>query len=188
MRVFSGSVLILLGLGAIAALTIDPLGMSRSLIVRDLEEIGVTRSVFHCSTANDLVSVEFGRRIHSSGLSRYGSLLSLDLTALTHPDNDLALITDVDARVLILNGAPMSDGGTHHIANMSSVSMLYADGTEITDASVENIAAMRSLSCVSLTGTNVTIDGVARLRALRPEVHVRHTTIGNREEDDEPGR
>lgn len=173
------------GIAAVAAVTVDTVRISRWFIVRDLERLGIARPMFHCSMANDLTSVEFGPRIKSGGLSRYGFLLSVDLTALTHPDDDLGLIADVDAGILILNGAPLSDGGMHHIARMPDVCMLYASNTQLSDASIETIAAIDSLSCVFLTGTDVTIEGVERLQALRSDLHVEHKTIGVRMEIDE---
>jgi hypothetical protein len=174
------------GVAAFAAVTLDPVRISRWFIVRDLEKIGVTRPMFHCSLANDLTSVEFGPRINSNGLARYGSLFSLDLTALTHPDDDLALITDVDAGILILDGSPLSDAGIAHIARMPEVDMLLANDTQLTDASIEPMAEIDSLSCVFLTGTNVTMEGVERLQILRPDLHVEHKTIGIRIKSDEP--
>ena len=171
---------------AFAAATLDPVRVSRWFIVRDLQDIGVARPIFHCSMANDLTSVEFGPRINSTGLARHGSLLTLDLTALTHPDDDLGLIADVDVRILILDGTPLSDAGVAHVARMPDIGMLYANDTQLTDASIETIAGINSLSFVFLTGTNVTMVGVERLQTLRPDLHVEHKTLGVHIETDEP--
>lgn len=160
--------------------------VSRWFIIRDLEEIGVARPMFHCSVGNDLASVEFGPRIRKPGLSRHGSLFSMDLSALTHPDDDLGMVTDVDVRIVILNRTPLSDTGVQHIAKMPGVGMLYAADTKLSDASVDTIASIPSLAFVFLTGTDVTMEGIERLRTLRPDVRIEHETIGVHINSDEP--
>ncbi len=128
---------------------------------------------------NDLEKAAFDDRIRSNDIARYKTLRYLDFTNSNVTDEDLQHLTDLPAIFYLeLDGTSISDAGLERLSRIKHLDVLELTGTRVTDAAVRDIAKITGLRGVVLTSTMVTSDGIDALKSLRPDVWVRHDTLG----------
>lgn len=152
--------------------------IARWFVLRDLQQMGAMTPIFHSNHSADLASVQFGTRVLSSGLDRYGQLISLDLSALTAPNEDLMLLAGTRVSQVILASTPLSDAGVQHLRGLRGVRFLDVSDTRLSGDALADIAAIESLTYVVLTGTQVEEHDVRQLQTQRPDLKIDYQVPG----------
>jgi len=157
----------------------------RLRITAELKAMGACWVAFDDN--NDLENAAFDDRIRSNEIARYPTLRYLDFTNSNVRDEDLQHLTELPAVFYLeLDGTSISDAGVGRLSRIKHLDVLDLTGTRVTDASVRDIAGISGLRGVVLSRTMVTSDGIDVIKSLRPDMWVKHDTLGMRVDADEP--
>lgn len=161
-----------------AAIAVATNGYRKRLrITADLKAMGACWVAFDDN--NDLEWAAFDDRIRSSDIAHYTTLRYLDFTNSNVTDEDLACLTELPAVFYLeLDGTTISDAGLKRLSRIKHLDVLDLTGTRVTDASVRDIAKIPGLRGVVLSSTMVTSDGIETIKSLRPDMWVKHETLG----------
>lgn len=157
----------------------------RLRITADLKAMGACWVAFDDN--NDLEWAAFDDRIRSSDIAHYTTLKYVDFTNSNVTDEDLAYLTELPAVFYLeLDGTGISDAGIERLSRIKHLDVLDLSGTRVTDDAVTDIAKISGLRGVNLSSTMVTSDGIDTIKTLRPDMWVKHDTLGIVDDTGEP--